>query len=165
MTNKITVPYEDATGAPAFGLTNDYMFRAVFQENELARKGLIASVLHMKPEDIQSVAIRNPIKLGKQIDDKEFILDIEVILNNNHIINLEMQMTNQHNWQDRSLSYLCRSFDNLYKGEAYTDAKPATHIGFLNFTPFPESSEFNSCYKLLNIKIIAFIVTNLHFMW
>ena len=150
--NKLSVPYEQATGKPAYGLTNDYMFRAVFQENELARRGLIASVLHMNPADIQSVTIRNPIKLGEQIEDKEFVLDIEVMLNNNHVINLEMQMTNQLNWQDRSLSYLCRSFDQLYKGEEYSEAKPATHIGFLNFTPFPDTPEFNAHYMLLNTK-------------
>ena len=152
MTNKPTIPYEQATGSPKHGLTNDYMFRAVFQENELARKGLIASVLHMNAEDIYEVQILNPIELGAHVDDKDFILDIRVLLNNGHFINLEMQMANQHNWQDRSLSYLCRSFDHLYKGEAYTEAKPATHIGFLNFAPFPEPLEFNGCYKLLNIK-------------
>ena len=152
MTNKPTVPYEQATGSPKYGLTNDYMFRAVFQENPMARKGLIASVLHMNPEEISNVDILNPIEIGEHVDDKDFILDIKVRLNNGHLINLEMQMTNQHNWEDRSLSYLCRSFDQLYKGEDYTDAKPATHIGFLNFTPFPESPEFNACYKLLNIK-------------
>ena len=149
---KLTVPYEQATGKPAYGLTNDYMFRAVFQNSELARKGLIASVLHMNPNQIQSVDIRNPIKLGEEIEDKEFVLDIEVLLNNNHVINLEMQMTNQHNWQDRSLSYLCRSFDQLYKGDDYSEAKPATHIGFLNFSPFPDEPEFNGSYMLLNLK-------------
>lgn len=152
MTNKPTVPYEQATGSPKHGLTNDYMFRAVFQENELARKGLIASLLHMNAEDIYEVQILNPIELGAHVDDKDFILDIRVLLNNGHFINLEMQMANQHNWQDLSLSYLCRSFDHLYKGEPYTEAKPATHIGFLNFAPFPEHLEFNGCYKLLNIK-------------
>ena len=150
--NKIKVPYEQATGELSYGLTNDYMFRALFQTSELARKGLIASVLHMNPNQIQSVDIRNPIKLGEKIEDKEFVLDIEVLLNNNLIINLEMQMTDQLNWQDRSLSYLCRSFDQLYKGDDYSEAKPATHIGFLNFTPFPDNHEFNACYMLLNLK-------------
>ena len=149
---KPDVPYEQASGATKYGLTNDYMFRVVFQENELARKGLIASVLHMNPADIQSVTIRNPITPGQKIDDKEFVLDLKVLLNNNHLINLEMQMADQHNWQDRSLAYLCRSFDQLYKGEEYAEAKPATHIGFLNFAPFPERLEFNGCYKLLNVK-------------
>lgn len=150
--SKIHTSYKNATGSPAYGLTNDYMFRAVFQKNPIALKGLISAVLHMNPDDIRNIIIRNPIKLGEKIDDKEFILDLEVMLNNSHVINLEMQMTNQNNWQDRSLSYLCRSFDQLYQGEKYTDAKPTTHIGFLNFTPFPETPEFNATFKLLNIK-------------
>jgi hypothetical protein len=53
---------------------------------------------------------------------------------------------------NRSLSYLCRSFDQLYKGDDYSEAKPVTHIGFLNFTPFPEYPEFSATYKLLNVK-------------
>ncbi len=150
--SKSAVSFEQATGSPKYGLTNDYMFRIVFQENELARKGLIAAVLHMNPDHIQSVTIRNPITPGSKLEDKEFVLDLRVLLNNNHLINLEMQMADQHNWQDRSLSYLCRSFDQLYKGEDYSEAKPATHIGFLNFAPFPERLEFNGCYKLLNVK-------------
>lgn len=154
MTKEKVLPasYKDATGEMNFGLTNDYMFHAVFQKNPIALKGLIASVLHISPANITDIIITNPIKIGEQIDDKAFVLDMEILLNNNHILNLEMQVENQLNWQDRSLSYLCRSFDQLYQGEAYTDAKPVTHIGFLNFTPFPEKLEFNATYKILNTK-------------
>ena len=144
--------YKDATGKLPFSLTNDYMFHAVFQKNKTALTGLICSVLHMKPEDIKSIVITNPIKIGEQIDEKAFILDIEILLNDNRLINLEMQMENQYNWQDRSLSYLCRSFDQLYQGENYVDTKPVMHIGFLNFAPFPKYPEFNATYKLLNVK-------------
>lgn len=144
--------YKDATGTMDFGLTNDYMFHAVFQKNKTALTGLISSILHMKPEKIKSVIITNPIKIGDQMDEKSFVLDIEVLLNNNSILNLEMQMENQHDWQDRSLSYLCRSFDQLYQGEKYVATKPVTHIGFLNFTPFPDNPEFNAIFKLLNVK-------------
>lgn len=150
--NSQPASYKDATGEMAFGLTNDYMFHAVFQKNVVALKGLIAAVLHLNPDEIKSVIITNPIKIGDQIDNKSFILDIEVLMNNNQLINLEMQVENQQNWQDRSLSYLCRSFDQLYQGEEYTSAKPVTHIGFLNFTPFPETLEFHAIYKLMNVK-------------
>ena len=50
------------------------------------------------------------------------------MLNNNHVINLEMQMTNQLNWQDRSLSYLCRSFDQLYSDKLSLHVVDLTHI-------------------------------------
>lgn len=65
----------------------------------------------MKPEDIKSVVITNSIEIEEQIDEKSFVLDIEVLLNDNRLINLEMQMANQYNWQDCSLNYLNRSFD------------------------------------------------------
>ena len=133
-------------------LTNDYMFRAVFQKNQTALKGLISSVLHLAPEKIKKLTITNPIELGQNYDEKAFVLDIAVLLNDDTFINLEMQMANQYNWQDRSLSYLCRSFDQLYQGEDYNSAKPVIHIGFLNFSPFPDHPEFNATYKFMNIK-------------
>jgi predicted transposase/invertase (TIGR01784 family) len=68
------------------------------------------------------------------------------------MIDLEMQVENLHNWEERSLSYLCRSFDKLHKGENYTQAGTAIHIGFLDFTPFPDAPEFYATYKLLNTK-------------
>ena len=50
------------------------------------------------------------------------------------------------------MSYLCRTYDQLYHGEKYSDASPVIHIGFLNFSLFPESSEFYATYKMLNLK-------------
>lgn len=144
--------YKNATGDIPFNMTNDYMFRVVLQKNAYVLKGLICSLLHLNYEEVQSTQITNPIELGEDIDDKTFVLDINIILNNASLINLEMQMTNEHNWTERSLSYLCRSFDQLYQGETYSFAKPAIHIGFLNFHPFPEYPEFFATYKLINEK-------------
>lgn len=51
-----------------------------------------------------------------------------------------MQVIDEGNWPERSLSYLCRAFDQLEKGEKYLEAKETIHIGILDFTPqgFPE---------------------------
>jgi bisphosphoglycerate-dependent phosphoglycerate mutase len=68
--------YKDATGIVAYNMTNDYMFRAVLEANKNVLKGLICSILHLNDADITSVEIKNPIKLGEAVDDKEFILDI-----------------------------------------------------------------------------------------
>ena len=110
------------------------LFRALLQKNNRVLKGLIASLLHMKMEDIQSVIIKNEIILGKHIPDKAFILDIRVLMNDNSIINLEMQVVDQCNWVERSMSYLCRCFDNLVKGDDYINAKPVVQIGLLDYT-------------------------------
>ena len=144
--------YENATGPVPYGLKNDYMFHVVFQENMHALKGLISSVLHIPEKSITSIQVQNPIEPGKSIDDKTFILDLKVIINNKRIINLELQISNERNWPDRSLGYLCRSYDNLNKGDDYIETKPAVHISFLNFTLFKNVPEFCAKYMLLNTK-------------
>ena len=140
------------TGAIDYPLMNDYMFRSVMQSNENVLKGLLCSLLHLNPEEVRVVQVLNPIELGEKISDKEFILDIKILMNNNTAINLEMQVNNQYNWPERSLVYLSRLFDGLNKGEAYRAVKPAYQIGILNFTLFPKYPEFFSTYKMLNIK-------------
>lgn len=133
-------------------MTNDYLFRALLQHNNAVLKGLICSLLHLLPEKVYSVEITNPIVLGTAINDKTFILDIRISMNDNDVINLELQVINQHNWVERSLSYLCRAFDSLLIGDSYLEVKPVTQIGLLNFTLFPEHPEFYATYQLLNVK-------------
>lgn len=82
-------------------------------------------MLHLDPNQIKEVTVENPIELGKSYGDKDFILDIKALMDGNLITNLEMQVINEHNWQNRSLSYLCRSFDRLNKGDLYLMARPA----------------------------------------
>ena len=152
MQNTVSVSFEEAKGVIPFNMTNDYMFRYILQENQTVLEGLVCSLLHLKPEEVQTIEIRNPIDLGQQITRKDFILDIKVLLNNHTLINLEMQMWDEANWTDRSLSYLCRNYDQLYRGQEYDEALPVYHIGFLDFTLFPECPEFYATYRMLNVK-------------
>ena len=120
-----TKTFKNATGKIDYTMTNDYMFRAVLQENKKVLTGLICSLLHLKRSDVKTILILNPIELGKAINDKTYVLDIKILLNNALVINLEMQVLRQDFWTDRSLLYLCRAFDNLEKGNDYTAIKPA----------------------------------------
>lgn len=102
MTNETNVLlYENATGPIPYGLKNDYMFHIVFQESMPSLKSLIASVLHLEEKIITEIQVLNPIELGKSITDKTFILNLKIIINNRTIINLELQITNEHNWKRR----------------------------------------------------------------
>ena len=95
---------------------------------------MIGALLHLDQADIKSVEITNPIILGEQIENKQFVLDINITLNNNICLNLELQVINRTNWQDRSLIYLCRMFDRLQRGEDYAESGCAIHIGMRDFT-------------------------------
>ena len=146
-------PYDtDNTVVIQYNMTNDYMFRYILQKNKKVLLGLICALLHLKPECILSVEIQNPIDLSKNITGKDFVLDIKVLLNNNQLINLEMQVKNEFNWAERSLTYLCRAFDQLQSGQEYEETLPVIHIGFTNFTLFPDTPEFYATYRMINIK-------------
>ncbi|SDA49503.1 conserved hypothetical protein (putative transposase or invertase) [Lachnospiraceae bacterium G11] len=131
-------------------MTNDYLFRAILQRNKEVLKGLTCALLSLKHDDVESVEIENPIMLGEAIDDKTFILDVLVRLNNSKLINLEMQVINVSHWVERSLSYLCRTFDRLEKGDRYDKVLPVHQIGILNFTLFEDDPEFYADYLLIN---------------
>ena len=148
---QIFTSLKDATGKLDYRLTNDCMFHLVFQKNPKALLGLCASLLHMHPKEILSVEVLNPFEFKTIPTDKAFVLDLKVMLNDNRILNFEVQVVDEKDWPERSLSYACRTFDQLQKGETYLDVKPIRHIGFLdydlkNFTP-----EFYATYKLLNV--------------
>ena len=70
---KFTPELEKATGEIEYNMTNDYMFRALFQKNNNALKGLLSSLLHMLPEEILSVEITNPIIIGEAIQSSALI--------------------------------------------------------------------------------------------
>lgn len=144
--------YSNLTGPLKYKLTNDYMFKAFLQRNEKALRGLLCALLRMKSEDIKSIRITNPINLGDTITDKTIIMDIRLKMNNDHIINIEMQVENLGDWPDRSLYYACRNFGRLKCGEKYTDTLKVVHIGILDFTPAGFPKELYLDYHLANRK-------------
>lgn len=151
MTNK-QFKYLEATGDIDYNMTNDYMFRVVLQQNQDTLIGLVSSSLHMKPNAIKNIQILNPIVLGDSIADKEYRMDLLVLLNSNTTLNIEMQVTHIKAWVNRSLGYLCRAFDDINHGQPYSDMKPVFQISFLDFTLFEEHPEFYSTYQMRNIK-------------
>lgn len=141
-------------GKIPFNMTNDLLFHYLLQDTEDSDilKGLISAFYEIPIESIKSVTVENPISYGEEFESKVMVLDIRALLNDDTIINLEMQVNNKHDWPERSLSYLCRCFDNLQSGQGYSHVKGAYHIGFLDFTLFPEEPEFYSTYTIRNTK-------------
>ena len=146
--NQITA--DIPTGKLPFRMTSDILFKILMQSSTKVLKGIVCSYLDLSPEIIKSIEISNPISLKEDISGKEMILDVKAILNDKTIINLEMQVVNYQDWPERSLSYLCRCFDNLGPGHGYLHVKGAVHIGFLDYTLFPDSPEFYATYRMIN---------------
>jgi len=144
--------FDTVSGPLSYGLLNDLLFRIVFEANPDALKSLLSALLHLKEDDITELEIKNPIRFGKRVDEKKYIYDIYLLLNNKQKVHIELQVLRQSFWTDRSLCYLCRDFGDLNAGENYENVKPHIQIDILDFSLFEDSNEFYSTYHLANDK-------------
>ena len=120
-------------GKIRYRFMNAYLFATVFQKNQEALKDLIAARLRIELKEIVSLEILNPILPGQDIDRKSCIMDILVLLNGNIRVNLEMQVWDEGNWNERGVYYLAENLLDLKKGEDYKNLKTTVQIGILDF--------------------------------
>lgn len=121
-------------------LTSDYVFRRIFgqEENKGALIDFLESILNISIHDIK---INNP-ELPKDFSDSKYgVLDLKVTLNDDTIVNVEMQVQNQHNIEQRSAWYLSNTYANqLSESEPYLKCKKVIVINILNFKYYKRNS-------------------------
>ena len=145
----------NATGEIPEKLTNDVILHSVTQNNNEVLKGLTAALLMLPAEAITSVELLNPIDY-RNYADKEIILDIKAKVNDEKLMNVELQMllsADSKWWINRSLLYLCRTYDNLKKGGDYGNIYPSMQVSIVPADVFSGAEpEFYSSYHLKNDK-------------
>ena len=147
--------YSHSKGEMKHTLMNDFLSKYSFQKDLYALRGLLSALLNISIEDITDITILNPIEPGNNLSEKECILDINLELNHCKRINIEIQARYQDYWPERSITYLCRNFDNLKSGESYNLVMPCIHIGILTHDLFKKddpryTGDFYSEYRLLH---------------
>ena len=143
----------NATGEIPEKLTNDIVLHSITQNNKDVLKGLTASLLMLPVSEVTDVELMNPIDY-RNYADKEIILDIKALVNGRKIVNVELQMslaTDSTWWLNRSLLYLCRTFDNLKGGNDYGYIRPSMQVCIVPKELFSDTEpEFYSQYYLKN---------------
>ena len=133
-------------------MTNDYLFRSLMQLDNETLRALVTALLGLDQEEIRSAVVENPFMPGEVLSEKEYVLDVKVLLNEDIQLDIEMQVIHKLDWGERSLGYLCRLYDHLNRGKGYESIKTAIQIGLLDFTLFEDEPEFYSTYLLRNAK-------------
>ena len=127
-------------------LTNDYIFKNIFgkQGNENILKELLISILDIQ---IKEIEILHDVHLERETqENKEGILDIKATLNNNIIVNIEMQVRNEHNMIDRSLYYWSKLYSkSLSKKQDYVETNKTIAINILDYNIFEEGPYHEKC--------------------
>lgn len=115
-------------------LKTDFIFKMIFsrEENKSVLKDFLEAILKIELKEIEVKRDATLQKISK--DDKAGILDLKATLNNNKIVEIEMQVENEHNIEKRSLFYASKIIsEQLSTGDNYQDIKEVIMINILNY--------------------------------
>ena len=126
----------------------DYAFKEIMMD-EQARIGFLSAVLKLNPADVRKTELLNTNLRKLHEDEKQGIVDIRILMNNNTEIDIEIQLSILNVWADRALFYLAKMYtDQIRPGQDYTVFKKCVSISILDFVLFREDPEFYSCFHI-----------------
>ena len=129
-------------------LKADDAFKELFA-HEIVRKQFLSDVLDISMEQIKSVRLANPFLRRTFRRQKQGIMDIAMVLNNNTRIDIEMQVYRQKHYTQRKLYYLARMYtDELMTGEKYKKLCRCISISLVDFDLLPDAAEYHKIYRL-----------------
>ncbi|WP_461206021.1 Rpn family recombination-promoting nuclease/putative transposase [Clostridium sp. DL1XJH146] len=131
----------------------DFVFKNIFGSEKNPQ--ILISFLNaiLKPQKlITEVHIKNNDIEKYFIEDKYSRLDIKAVTSNKEIINIEIQLKNEHNMIKRSLYYLRKMYEEqLGEGEDYSKLDRTICINILNFK-YLKTDKFHTGYRLKDIE-------------
>ena len=114
--------------------TVDYVFKRIFgyEGNEQITANLLSSILKQEIDDVELTG--SPILEKDLLDDKVGILDIKAKINKNITCDIEMQVVDQNNIEERILFYWGKLYTKtIISGENYKKLQKCIVILFADF--------------------------------
>lgn len=132
-------------------LKNDIIFKAFFSRkgNQKFLKDFLNAILKI---EISNIEIYEEVNLEKlSTEEKGGRLDIQAVLNDGMIVNIEMQMKNLNNIEQRNDIYEAKTISRHFpRGEDYNNAKEVISIYILNYNLFGFDDYILDTVKVLN---------------
>ena len=128
-------------------LTDDYIFKRVFafEGNESVLKDLLEAILR---KDIKTVTIKNPEIIPYEREDKRGLLDIKAETDDGTILDIEMQMEDKKNAEERGTLYAGNMITSqLQVGDDYKKLKKSIVIFITNYN-FLKRNSYHSVGKM-----------------
>lgn len=126
---------------------SDIAFKELMRCEEVRRQ-FISDVLGILPEEIKSVRLENTFLSRRSRKEKECILDVRILLNDNSKINVELQIRRLAYWDKRSLFYLSKMYtEDLFTGQRYDRLKKCIVISILDFSG-DQNAGYHKVYHL-----------------
>ena len=130
----------------------DFAFKKLFGSEE--NKDLLMSLINAivsEQEQVVEVELKNPYNLADYRAGKMSILDIKARSENGRWFNVEMQISEDYNFDKRAIYYWAKLVtEQLSEGMMFKELKKTISINILDFNFIPGLTEVHSCYKIIN---------------
>ncbi len=135
---------------PIVKLKLDVIFKRVFgnENNKDIIAAFLSALLEIPRESIEEIYINN-VELAPEYFDQKFSrLDLRMEVDG-RIVNVEMQVNREDNFQERTLFYWAKMYgEELKTGEEYGLLKPTVCINIVNFDLF-DCEDYHSHFKVM----------------
>jgi len=130
----------------------DFAFKKLFGSEE--NKDLLISLINAivsEQEQVVEVELKNPYNLADYQAGKMSILDIKAKSESGRWFNVEMQISEDYNFDKRAIYYWAKLVtEQLSEGKMFKELKKTISINILNFNFIPDIKEVHNCYKIIN---------------
>jgi predicted transposase/invertase (TIGR01784 family) len=130
----------------------DFAFKKLFGSEE--NKDLLISLINAivsEQEQVVEVELKNPYNLADYRAGKMSILDIKAKSEAGRWFNVEMQISEDYNFDKRAIYYWAKLVtEQLGEGMMFKELKKTISINILDFNFIPTTSDVHNCYKIIN---------------
>ena len=128
----------------------DIAFKKIFGVEE--NKDLLISLINsiVGPEDqVSDITLLNPYNPKNFREDKLSILDIKAKSKDGQMLNIEVQISDEADYDKRALYYWAKLYtEQLKTSEDYSLLSKAIGIHILNFTSIPETNKYHNVFNI-----------------
>ncbi|GHV13272.1 transposase [Fibrobacterales bacterium] len=130
----------------------DVVFKMLFgdKRNVNILKDFLEAVLHLEPNALKTIILRDPYLKKEYIEDKLSILDVKAELLDGKIVDIEIQVKNIPEMRSRVTYYNASMItEQIGEGGKYMDIKPAISIIITNYPFITESKKCHTIFQML----------------
>lgn len=130
----------------------DFAFKKLFgsEENKDLLMSLINAIVSERDQVVE-VELKNPYNLADYRAGKISILDIKAKSEAGRWFNVEMQISEDYNFDKRAIYYWAKLVtEQLSEGMMFKELKKTISINILDFNFIPGTDEVHNCYKIIN---------------
>lgn len=128
----------------------DIAFKKIFGVEE--KKDLLISLINsiVAEEDrVEDLLVLNPYSSQNFLKDKLSILDIKAQGTNGKLFNVELQITDEDDYNRRALYYWAKLYNSqLQSGAIYSTLCKTIGIHILNFASVPDSTKYHNIFYI-----------------